>query len=148
MCWFRKISILYRAPLPSKMYSLKLVDIKRKQAKPRSLLFEIPFVVVNLGRCPRLFEVAHSGLKIRIDLSRFPVSVILAYAEIQKYSQPRMELRMREGVLFKLEVQSLKVQMERLQWGFPIATALSLNKPHQSMGSKRKNKNGTSHTRS
>jgi hypothetical protein len=24
-------------------------------------------------------------------------------------------------------VQSLKVQMERLQWGFPIATALSLN---------------------
>ena len=37
---------------------------------------------------------------------------------------------MREGVLFKLEVQSLKVQMERLQWGFPIATALSLNKPH------------------
>ena len=25
--------------------------------------------------------------------------------------------------------QSLKVQMERLQWGFPIATALSLNTP-------------------
>ena len=40
MCWFRKISILYRAPLPSKMYSLKLVDIKRKQAKPPSLLFK------------------------------------------------------------------------------------------------------------
>ena len=38
---------------------------------------------------------------------------------------------MREGVLFKLEVQSLKVQMERLQWGFPIATALSLNKPYK-----------------
>ena len=85
----------------------------------------------NLGRCPRLFEVAHSGLKIRIDLSRFPVSVIFADAEIQKYSQPSMEPRMREGVLFKLEVQSLKVQVERLQWGFPIATALSLNKPHR-----------------
>jgi hypothetical protein len=28
------------------MYLLKLVDIKRKQAKPRSLFFEIPFVVV------------------------------------------------------------------------------------------------------
>ena len=36
---------------------------------------------------------------------------------------------MREGVLFKLEVQCLKVQMERLQWGFAIA--LSLNKPHR-----------------
>jgi len=27
-------------------------------------------------------------------------------------------------------VQDLKVQMEELQWGFPIATPLSLNKPH------------------
>ena len=26
-------------------------------------------------------------------------------------------------------VQNLKVQMEELQWGFPIATPLSLNKP-------------------
>ena len=26
-------------------------------------------------------------------------------------------------------VQNLKVQMEELQWGFPIATTLSLNKP-------------------
>ena len=51
----------------------------------------------NLGRCPRLFEVAHSGLKIRIDLSRPPVSVIFADAEIQKYSQPSMEPRMRWG---------------------------------------------------
>ena len=51
---------------------------------------------------------------------------------------------MREGELFKLEVQSLNVQMERLQRGFPIATALSLNKlAYQSMESKRKNKNGT-----
>jgi hypothetical protein len=38
---------------------------------------------------------------------------------------------MREGVLFKLEVQSLKLQMERLQRGFPVAIALSLNKPYQ-----------------
>ena len=50
----------------------------------------------NLGRCPRLVEVALSGHKIRIDLSRFPVSVILAYAGIQKYSQPSMEPRIRE----------------------------------------------------
>jgi hypothetical protein len=35
------------------------------------------------------------------------------------------------NVDFNWGVQSLKVQMERLQWGFPIATALSLNKPHQ-----------------
>jgi|LakMenE18May11ns_1017448.scaffolds.fasta_scaffold9696918_2 hypothetical protein len=27
-------------------------------------------------------------------------------------------------------VQNPKVQMEELQWGFPIATPLSLNKPH------------------
>jgi len=27
-------------------------------------------------------------------------------------------------------VQDPKVQMEELQWGFPIATPLSLNKPY------------------
>ncbi len=78
------------------MYSLKLADIKQKQAKPPSLLFESHHQE-NLGRCPRLFEVALSGHKIRIDLSRFPVSVIFADAEIQKYSQPSMEPRMRWG---------------------------------------------------
>ena len=143
MFWFRKISILYRAPLPSKMYSLKLVDIKLKQAKPPSLLFKqgsvgaiavvcikkpmdcVPWVFCfsmmrvkkkythppqpNLGRCPRLVEFALSGHQL--------AGVI--------------KTRMREGVLFKLEVQSLKLQMERLQWGFPIAIALSLNKPPQ-----------------
>jgi len=30
--------------------------------------------------------------------------------------------------------------MEELQWGFPIATPLSLNKLHRLIGSKRKNK--------
>jgi hypothetical protein len=38
-----------------------------------------------------------------------------------------MDPRIREDD--KSAVQSLKVQMERLQWGFPIATALSLIRP-------------------
>jgi hypothetical protein len=38
-----------------------------------------------------------------------------------------MDPRIREDD--KSAVQSLKVQMERLQWGFPIATALSSNTP-------------------
>jgi hypothetical protein len=41
--------------------------------------------------------------------------------------KPSMDPRIREDD--KSAVQSLKVQMERLQWGFPIATALSLNTP-------------------
>jgi hypothetical protein len=32
-------------------------------------------------------------------------------------------------VVLILQVKNLKVQMEELQWGFPIATPLSLNKP-------------------
>jgi hypothetical protein len=34
-----------------------------------------------------------------------------------------------EPVVLILYVQNPKVQMEELQWGFPIATALSLIKP-------------------
>ena len=36
-------------------------------------------------------------------------------------------LRQAQGPSNESAVQSLKVQMERLQWGFPIATALSSN---------------------
>jgi len=37
-------------------------------------------------------------------------------------------------------VQNLKVQMEELQWGFPIATNLSLNKPLVINGKKKEEK--------
>jgi hypothetical protein len=37
-----------------------------------------------------------------------------------------------------------KMRMERLQWGFPIATALSLNMP-TSINGQKKNKKKTSH---
>jgi len=54
---------------------------------------------------PGLSQFAPSGLRNRIH---FP-----AYAKLTLKN-----------------VQNPKLQMEELQWGFPIATPLSLNKPH------------------